>query len=60
MKLQLTSVRSNRHVQMICSSRPDGRWVGCLLGVQVAGGVMHGQLLNPLTQCAGPVTTVLH
>lgn len=60
MKLQLVSVTGNHHVQMIWSSRPDGRWVGYLLGVQVAGRVMCGQLLNPLTRCAGLVTAVLH
>lgn len=60
MKLQLVSVTSNHRVQMICSSRPDVSCVESLLGVQVAGGVMHGQLLNPLTWCAGPVTTVLY
>lgn len=49
MELQLVSVTSNCHVQMMCSSRPDGRLVGCLPGVRVARGVTRGQLLNPLS-----------
>lgn len=40
-------VTSTRHIQMIRSSRPDGRWVGCLLGVRVPGSVTRGQLLSP-------------
>lgn len=56
--LQLVCVTSNHCVQVMCSGRPDGRWVGCLLGVQVVVGLVWSAV-KP-TRCLAPVTTVPH